>query len=183
MFNQIPSGSNLAIKIMQWILTIFFLAITIMVLKCTCGSFSSSAPFESKISMELVEQCKVACNENDYEKAHKSLTKLLNEYEKYDDWDKATSTEHIVSVTEFVYKNEINYLSSHNREDFDQRLLYLLQEFPSFGSKISDDPNDKWKYNDWHNAFIRVCEQAKNIALMNNKTELASTIEVISRKE
>ena len=113
-------------KIIEWITAGFFLVIIIVIIK---GCFFSN-PLESNISSDDIEKCKEATNDDDFENAHKYLTKILNKYEKSNIWDRTVSRNQVIAATGRVYEKETNYLFAQGKEEYYRRALLLLTEFP-----------------------------------------------------
>ena len=69
-------------------------------------------------AVDLENQCHVACEQNDYEKAHNLLLQLkeTGEYYKYEE------------TKEYVFKHEALFLMSQEDEAAKKRLVYLLKE-------------------------------------------------------
>ena len=165
-------------KIIEWITAGFFLVIIIVIIK---GCFFSN-PLESNISSDDIEKCKEATNDDDFENAHKYLTKILNKYEKSNIWDRTVSRNQVIAATGRVYEKETNYLFAQGKEEYYRRALLLLTEFPIYGEAVSEDMevgdkvNKFDEYIAWCAKHNELCNHALDLAIVCHNKEIAQEI-------
>lgn len=124
---------------------------------------------ECGISQELFEECRTMANSDDFEKAHTLLSKILNEYSGSSSF---RCEEKVRDITEHVYKKELNFLAAQNKKEYDARMLFLIQDFPLYGTDSED-----YEYKRWFKARNKVWNHALNLAKINENEDLAKKIE------
>lgn len=158
--------------------------ITISVVKC----FFSNPLEESNVSSEYIEGCKSACNSDDFEEAHKYLTKILNDYEQSFITKRVFDTYHVISITGYVYEKEINFLFSKNDIMYHQRVIHLLKEFPIYGESVGDGMiigsrcNEFNEYISWCAKYNEMCDHALDLAIIAQNMEVARNIVLLFKR-
>lgn len=116
---------------------------------------------------EWCAQCDVACEQNDFEKAHELLIKIKDSRKSYNYDEKK----------KMVYDKEIHYLISMNSEEASDRLAYLLTEFLEVEPKPIPEGASYANYNielDEYNSSVSKANEYVNklyllAASQNNK--------------
>lgn len=95
----------------------------------------TSADGNNAINEKKYESYREACRDGDFDAAHKLLDRMKENAKDWEDENKVQEAE------DYIFNNEVNALVSQNSEEANTRIIYLLNEIPIEGIKLSIGTN------------------------------------------